>query len=176
VKPDAIFIDNLRRAEQVERLLYTLLRPLNAELRPKPLITTGKKIVIGFEDDGDLTFTGRVECKHRKIKFTGKEDFPYPTVILDETYKLRQPHVTQGMWEQFSHREQLAHIKWFHSYWIVSEDMRYAAVVTPHTKSHWVQRQVKDRTENRMCMNYECPVEHCRWVTMTPQGVREALI
>jgi hypothetical protein len=175
LKPDAVFKENLRQAEAVERLLYTLLSPLNHELRPKKPVVDEGGAVIGFQDDGDMTFVGRVECKQRRLKFTSAADFPFKTVLIDEVYKLRQPHVTEGMWEQFTWAEQLAHIKWFHSYWIVSSDMRYAAVIKPSTKCHWKMRTVTDSTEGRQCVNYECPVEHCQWVSLTPQGVRQAL-
>ena len=48
-------------------------------------------------DDGDIhmEYEGemvRVEVKQRPdMTFTGKEDFPFPTAIIEETYKLEKP-------------------------------------------------------------------------------------
>lgn len=37
-----------------------------------------------FSDDGDLLLQGRVEHKVRTINFTSRDDYPFPTVIVDE--------------------------------------------------------------------------------------------
>jgi hypothetical protein len=41
-----------------------------------------------YGDSGDFMLCARVEHKKRKLRFTGKDDYPFNTVIIDEKYKI----------------------------------------------------------------------------------------
>lgn len=91
-----------------------------------------------YADDGDLMVELRVEHKVRtNLEFTCREDYPYPTVIVDEKYKEdakqnRRPFV----------------------YVIENRHGTCAAVVHWSTRPFWTVETRNDPKQNRECEFY----------------------
>lgn len=114
--------------------------------------------VIGFDDDGDMRASVHIGCKRRRLAFTGREDYPFPTVFVDEEYKLIPDHMDREDYYALPVQERLARIKWFHSYWIASSDMNHVALIVPATKRHWILEKVYSPKDRRDAFNWACPV------------------
>ena len=85
-----------------------------------------------YADDGDLMVQGRIEHKVRDLMFTCREDYPYPTVIVDECRiedaKAGDPVI---------------------AYVIENRDSTCAAVVYGWTKPSWQRMSRWDSHRNR---------------------------
>jgi hypothetical protein len=100
-----------------------------------------------YADNGDLMVQGRVEHKVRtNLHFTSREDYPYPTVIVDEAYKVDAKADTPVL-----------------AYIIENASRTVAAVVYGWTRKHWQVEEVYDPKQGRKCRNYTVPKQHVRF-------------
>ena len=100
-----------------------------------------------YADNGDLMVQGRVEHKVRtNLHFTSREDYPYPTVIVDEAYKVDAKADTPVL-----------------AYIIENASRTVAAVVYGWTRKHWQVEEVYDPKQGRRCRNYTVPKQHVRF-------------
>lgn len=113
--------------------------------------------VVGFTDQGDITAQTLISCKRRRVEFTGQQDYPYPTVFVDEEYKLIPDHIPHDVYYAMPLTEKLASLKWFHSYWIGSADMRHVALIIPASKPYWTLEERFSPQDNRNTMTWACP-------------------
>lgn len=92
-----------------------------------------------YSDDGDLKIVITCEIKHRPdIAFTGADDFPYPSIIVD-TCRLFQRHKTAPFW----------YLIWNRDYTC------FALVDVRKTFKFWVKKERYDKKKGRMREFYE---------------------
>lgn len=104
---------------------------------------------VEYADEGDLEIRKRIEVKHRKLKFTSAEDYPFSTVFVDEAYKVdRYP------------------IETLSSYVIVNKPMTHAAIVLAGTREHWFIERRYDPTNGDMRNFYVCPVRFTKFISL----------
>jgi hypothetical protein len=97
-----------------------------------------------YGDDGDIQIVQRVEIKRRPgIHFTGRDDFPYPSIIVDVAHA----------WDR-------AHPKPY-AYMIFNDDMTHCCIVKGDTSKHWSRTSKFARGREREYL--ECPIEFCRF-------------
>lgn len=89
MKSDTAFFNDLDCSRSVVQKLVDDLRAngLHAEI-PEHTDRPDNSVRMQYADSGDFFVCGRVEHKIRKLHFTCLEDFPFPTVIIDEQYKV----------------------------------------------------------------------------------------
>lgn len=95
-----------------------------------------------FADNGDLFVSGnRLEAKQRMLDFTSREDFPYPTIIVDVAHT----------WDK-ADQKPLAYI-------LTNKETSCALVVLGSTFEHWKKVNKWDRQKKRHRTFYECPID-----------------
>lgn len=92
-----------------------------------------------YSDSGDLMVMLRVEHKVRGFSFTCRDDFPYPTVIVDEVYKEDKKASEDGPLGMCI---------------IESSDNACAAVVYGWTVPKWRVESKWDAAQGRQCEFY----------------------
>lgn len=139
------FRDALHKARDRTNALALAWMRRGARVFLPPLAVAGVDGTRGeCVDTGDVFVTLRVEHKVRGISWTGREDYPYPDVLIDETYKLAKDETL------------LAYV-------IESADGKSAAVVYPWTKPHWVARNTFDKRAGRGGSFTFCPKKFVRF-------------
>lgn len=141
---DPTFVDDLRDSQiavdVVARHLSGLGYPVHVnpvQVRPDPSVRAE------YADKGDLVISQVIEVKHRKeLSFTGKADFPYPSIIVDvcHTFDRARPKP--------------------YAYVILNKPMTVAFVIRSATRARWFKTEKFDRHANRTRSFYECPIEH----------------
>jgi len=92
-----------------------------------------------FADDGDLMLQCRIEHKVRDISFRDAGDFPYPTLIVDEVYKVDRIKARPFR------------------YIIENREGTRIAVIRSATRPHWTVTRRWDKQQGRECDFYEIP-------------------
>jgi hypothetical protein len=161
----------LRLYEELSKYLYGLTEPEVAE-------TFEGRVIGGFSYVPDIqveqlvvakgglderfygTQTASIECKLRlgQFRFTSADDYPYPTVIVNEVYKTGPRNLTPSEYLALSQDDQKARMRPFHSYWIASSDGNHVAVICPATKPLWIQKATYSPKDRRPALNWECPL------------------
>jgi hypothetical protein len=98
-----------------------------------------------YGDSGDIMICCRVEHKVRELMFRCAASYPYPTVIVDEKYKVDR--ATDAP---------LAYV-------IENRDGSCAAVVYGHTRPHWKIERRWDPKQNRECDFYTVDKKYVRF-------------
>lgn len=98
-----------------------------------------------YGDSGDIMLCGRVEHKVRNLMFCNCDSFPYPTVIVDEKYKVDR--ATDAP---------LAYV-------IENRDGSCAAVVYGYTRPYWKLERRWDPQQERECDFYVIDKKHVRF-------------
>jgi len=105
-----------------------------------------------YRDHGDLGVLLRIEVKRRAFTFTGRDDYPFATVIVDNC------HLFDG-----------ARPKPF-AYVTVSQDLAAGFLIeVARTQHAWTRRAFWDRTKKRERNVYECPVELTHAIRFTEE-------
>jgi hypothetical protein len=100
-----------------------------------------------YADDGDMMLQARIEHKVRKnLSWTCREDYRYPTVIVDEVYKE----------DAKSDRPVLMYV-------IEDQTRQHAAVVYGWTRSKWNVERMHDPIQNRVCEFYTVDKRYVRF-------------
>ncbi len=102
-----------------------------------------------YVDSGDIEVRFRVEVKRRSFVFTGLDDYPYPTVLVDEKHKIDRipPNRLYG-------------------YAVVDKGIGSLCFVSGGTKGQWKVERHYDRSEGGEREFYACPKELCVWKDM----------
>lgn len=146
---DPHFVKDLLESDKHVRRVAERLRavlpenvPVNVqELRIRPT----ESQMAEFSDDGDLRVGGqRVECKRRNLRFSGPEDFPYPTAIVDVTHTFDAARSTETP---------------VVGYIIDSQDESGCVCVLASTYDRWRVRTRRDRFKQRDRRFYEVDKE-----------------
>jgi hypothetical protein len=108
-----------------------------------------------YADEGDIMVQGRVEHKVRNnLHFTCKEDYPYPTVIVDEVYK-EDAKASDPVF----------------AYVIENASRTHAAVVYGWTRDKWQVETRRDTIQGRDCHFYVIDKRWVRFCDLTREGV-----
>lgn len=108
-----------------------------------------------YSDSGDIMVQGRVEHKVRtNISFTCRDDYPYPTVIVDEVYKE----------DSKSGDPVLAYV-------IENSRRTHAAIVYGWTRDRWTVESRMDPIQGRMCDFYVVDKRLVRFCNLSTEGV-----
>lgn len=162
IKTDSDFRCAYEMGLEWENLVAIALRGVNPGVLvpPKHSRVIGGRVV-GFEDDGDMVTQVVIACKRRNLSFTSQSDFPYPTVKVEEEYKLIPEHLTKDEYYAMPVSERLSKLRWFHSYWIGSQDMSHVCLIIPASKKYWTLETHYSRPDRREVTSWACPVEKC---------------
>lgn len=94
-----------------------------------------------YGDNGDLLIVQRVEVKQRRFDWTCRDDFPYPTIIVDVCHT----------WDRAFPKPYL--------YVITNQSVTRAILVEGRTSWAWKRVYKDDRRINRRRHFYECPLD-----------------
>jgi hypothetical protein len=148
VKPDADFLaDFLKSTRAVDRFAAAIRRANVSVWLPPTEIRPDVASRMEYADGGDLMLQLRAEHKVRNLAFTGRADFPFPTLIIDEKYKVDAKAKQSPLF----------------AYFIESRDGQCVACVYGHTKPRWLIQDTYDKKQGRTCTNYVVPIEYVRF-------------
>lgn len=113
---------------------------------PEPVLRPDARERARYADGGDLIVRERgalkvAEVKHRSVDFTGRHDYPFATVFVNEAYKLTPDRLAR-LW----------------GYVIFNRAGTAVAVVRPSTSPFWVSERRHDPAQRRDCEFLACPV------------------
>lgn len=112
----------------------------NITVRPTAIRPDASQMA-SYADQGDLEIIQRIEVKQRPdLHFTCRDDFPYPTVIVDVCHT----------WDK-------AIVKPY-AYIICNAEVTAALIVLGSTRKQWTQVTKYDTKRNRERHFYECPI------------------
>ena len=146
---DPNFVKDVDRAFEHER---SMARRLRKTMGPRAAIKVGvqKKRDHArnhhkFTDDGDLRIKGyRVEVKERKVNFTSKDDFPYPTAFVDTANSIKKGEKKPVVFFNESEKNPGA----------------IFSIIVPTSQQHWVKKRKWCADRGRHKILWECPKEH----------------
>lgn len=145
MKPDSAFLADLSASRSRVDRFAAMHRSRGIQIWQHPeVVRPSAEERAEFSDDGDMLVTLRLEHKVRGFAFTGSGDFPFPSIIVDEAYKidrLPRPFV----------------------YVIESSDGEAAAVISYRTFSQWSKVRRYDASQRRECEFYEAPLSAVRF-------------
>ncbi len=92
---DAAFLNRLRESQQFTTLAAHILSGMGYPVTIRPVFERPDVMKRAeYADNGDLEIIQTVEVKHRQeLDFTCREDYPYPTIIVDmaSSYDKKRP-------------------------------------------------------------------------------------
>lgn len=147
---DATFIDDLKESQQYVWRAAQWLSTLGYNVTVRPVqIRPHVGQMSEYADSGDLEIIQRVEVKRRpSLRFTCREDYPYPTAIVDVAHT----------WDNARPKP--------YAYIVFNGDASACLVIKGATSRHWVKTVKHDRAKSRERTFYECPVEYCQFYQM----------
>lgn len=105
-------------------------------------------------DLGDIEIIRRIEVKRRPgIDFDSVASFPYPTVIVDEEYKINKFHP-----------------KTLYGYAVVNKSKTGMLWIPASTRKRWTSEVKPDDSEDRECTFVVCPKELTIYVPLKEAG------
>lgn len=147
MKSNAAFIAAYKRGHEVCKVVVAWLHSngveavlLKQELRPDV------KDRWDYVDEGDITIhKEKWQVKGRNLTFHSVESFPFPTVYLNEEYKLKTDD---------------------RGYIIVNNDLTGLIYTTNVTKPVWTTKVEWSKDDKRYCTSVLCPRELFRYRSM----------
>jgi hypothetical protein len=142
---DAGFVADLIESQRAVWYAARLLNEMgyNVTIRPQNIRPSVEQMS-EFADDGDLEIIQRIEVKRRRQPyFTGKGDFPFPTMIVDVAHT----------WDRASPKP--------FAYLIFNSDLTVCCAVRGETSDMWNRVERWDRGKSRTRTFYECPLDLC---------------
>lgn len=154
MKDNAAFVADFKESHRWVDKVEHWLRGLGYEVRkPRPQLRPDADVRRFYSDKGDLLvwspdarMSKVVEVKHRAVDFTNAVDYPYPTIIVNEWYKLPQVKLDS-----------------LFGYVIVNRPGTHVAVVTPDTSVVWKRQERWDSAQKRWCEFAVCPVSFAKF-------------
>ncbi|MFA5054071.1 MAG: hypothetical protein WC565_08425 [Parcubacteria group bacterium] len=151
MKAEGAFLTALAESAASVNLCAAWLARHGYQTRIVPtVVRPDSSVRMQYGDGGDIEITKRVEVKQRSLPFTSASDYPYPTVLVDEVYKVDRLGMT-GL----------------DGYMIVNSDGTVACVVKKATRPHWSVESRWDSSQSRQCEFYACPVGLCEFVSLS---------
>ncbi len=112
-------------------------REIPSDIRPD------SSVRMEYMDDGDIEVIQRCEVKYRQIDFDSVEAFPFPTVFIDEEYKLLRHHPAT-----------------LYGYVIVNKSRTGMLLIPRSTRKLWIRDTRWDKTQKRDCTTM-CAPKNC---------------
>jgi hypothetical protein len=149
MKADQQFVEDfLDSNAYVNVVAYWLTsKGITARILPNKL-RPDVKVRHKYYDQGDIEITMKVEVKHRGFDFTTQADYPYPTILIDKAYNIRQK------------------IKDLYAYAILSKSGEACAFVLKSTRKHWRKVEKFDNVAKENAVFYEVPKEYAAFVNI----------
>jgi len=148
-RDDPTFKEDLAASQDaVERVARWLRDRGNAVIVRPTFVRPEAKQMTEYSDDGDLEIIQRVEVKRRGFAFSSKEDYPYPTVFIDNCHTVENARPKP------------------YGYVILNEAMTTALIVDCRTRSTWGKREVWDKKKGRNRCIYECMIDQVEVVQL----------
>lgn len=147
MKSEREFIDALNQSGGTVAMVasWMMLHGCDVMIRPT-LIRPDFESRNKFADSGDLEIRLRVEVKQRSIAFTSVEDYPYPTVFVDEVFKVDR--IKKGaLW----------------GYIIINAAKTHACCVKSETRKHWKKIVRFDNKDGQERSFYVCEKRLCHF-------------
>ena len=140
--PYAQFIHELRASQTYVNAVASWMAMHDCDVVIKPTLEApSTELRHEYIDSGDIEIRQRVEVKHRSIGFTCAEDYPFPTIIVDEVHKVDR--IPKGqLW----------------GYVIVNEAGTHVCCLRADTKGRWTIQRKHDKKEGAERAFYVCPV------------------
>jgi len=145
-KNDPTFVKDLKESHQHVQKVAGWLQEHGLDAQVQELKIRGEvQEMRKFADNGDI-YIGehRIEVKQRRVKFTGPDDFPYPTVFVDVAHT----------WKR-ALREGCVPF----AYIITNKDSTSALVVFGDTHEEWQLIEKWDRAKKRKRKFLEAPIK-----------------
>lgn len=145
MKTDAQFVDSLMQSASCVSAVAAWMLRNNCDVLIRPTVVRPDFDSRNeYADGGDIEIRQRVEVKQRSIDFTSADDYPYPTVIVDEKYKVDR--IARGkLW----------------GYLIVNKSGTHVCCIKPDSKSAWVVESKYDKKDGQQREFYVCPKRLC---------------
>lgn len=145
MKSDACFVGALEQSKSCVAAVAAWMAKHNCDVLIRPTVVRPDfESRNDYADHGDIEIRQRVEVKHRSIDFTSVDDYPYPTVIVDEKYKVdRIPR--SKLW----------------GYLIVNRQGTHVCCVKPDTQAQWLVESKHDNKDGQRREFYVCPKGLC---------------
>lgn len=156
MKSDNEFIESLKGSEEYVNMVAEWLRTHGCKVEvPSVQVRPSFEERHKYIDTGDIKITLRIEVKHRSFDFTSKQDYPYDTVMIDETFKIDR--INRGeLW----------------GYVIVNQSATHLCFVMAHTRKNWkIISKHDSKDAGRLCNSYVCPVELCKFLKLSTGGM-----
>ena len=141
-RDDPTFLADLRASQHSVALVerWLLARGLTV-VRPPLYARADVAERRAYRDQGDLGIVHRVEVKHRRFPFTGRADFPHPSVLVDSCYL-------------YDHAQPKPY-----AYVIVNQEQtRGLLIYTQATRAAWTRDTIYDNVKRRAREVYLCPL------------------
>lgn len=149
MKADAAFVSDWRASQGAVLRVAEWLAGFGGEVViPAPHLRKDAATRMLEGDRGDILYTEAVEVKQRQIAFTGAADYPFPTVFVDEVYKVDRRVARTRAWV------------------VVNRDGTCLAVIPKATRREWVVVERPDAAQGRVCQWYACPVARVTFVAL----------
>jgi len=152
MKSDAEFVRAYLRSVSPVFRVACYLNKLNYRPRILPFeIRPESSQREAYADAGDIEVTKIIEVKRRELDFTCADDYPFETVIVDETYKVKRRELDSRL----------------DGYMIVCRDESHACVVPIATRSQWTTEKLADSTHGgELRENYLVDKSLCAFVEL----------
>jgi hypothetical protein len=150
LKTDAEFVAALEESQQWVAEVARWMERKGYDVQVKPQrVRPSFESRHDFADEGDIEVRQRVEVKAREVDFTGPDDYPYPTVIVDEQYKVdRRP------------------MRLLFGYVILNRSRTHACLIPARTRRHWSVVTLNDRKDRERRSFYVVAVGLCAFVRL----------
>lgn len=146
-KMDPHFIEDLAKSQEAVQLVADWLSGFGYKVTIPPIeVRPDPSVMSDYSDNGDIKVEMTVEVKRRGFNFTGADDYPYPTAIVDNCLA-------------FDRKTPMPH-----SYVLLSNDMKAALIVLCSTKKFWQRVERLDRAKSRVRRMYEVELKHGTFV------------
>ena len=152
--PYAQFIHELRASQTYVNAVASWMAMHDCDVVIKPTLEApSTELRHEYIDSGDIEIRQRVEVKHRSIGFTCAEDYPFPTIIVDEVHKVDR--IPKGqLW----------------GYVIVNEAGTHVCCLRANTQGRWTIQRKHDKKQGAERAFYVCPVK-IGWFCALPARV-----
>jgi len=90
-KDDPDFVEDLKKSETPVLFAAQLLRHKGVEVSLSPFeVRPDVSERYEYQDEADLFARRPIEVKKRDLDFSCEDDYPYPSIYIDEKYKLNE--------------------------------------------------------------------------------------
>ncbi len=144
----AEFVRDLNNSQSaVSTVAMYLQRKRQHVILPPHQVTPTPEERYEYTDEGDILVGRKVQVKGSSRDFCSVEDFGFPMITVDESYKIEEQKKDPPL-----------------CYFIVNKSLSGAIVIDWNTIDSWDEhKSVEPRQGNRECFYRRCPAELCKW-------------